>query len=137
MEVIESKILGITSEYVLVETDIKVLMEWKRVLKLNISEMKGRIITYRKVLEDRRDEELYSKFIRTSDAKNYAVAFLDIINTRIRELRGTLNKPKSTNFGKYCDYLKAFRKLVKNEISDELFEKLDNRAKEITGFEKI
>lgn len=135
MEVIENKILGITSEDVLAETDIKVLLEWKRKLKLHLSEMKNRLILYKQDLEGRRDEELYSKFIRTSDARNYGVAFLDILTTRIRELRGTLSKPKDKNFGKYMDYLKAFRKLVKKEISDELFNELDNRAKEITGFE--
>ena len=36
----------------------------------------------------------------------------------------------------YIDYLKTLRHLVKNTIDEDLFQTLDNQAKELSGFDK-
>ena len=79
-----------------------------------------------------------SKYIRTSDARNYNLAFVDVINGQIREIRGTNMKRYNPKYKAkdYIDYLKTFRNLVKNTIDEDLFQTLDNQAKELSGFDK-
>ena len=135
---LENKILNITSEDVLKKTDIDTLLEWRRTLLQSINEMKSRLFLLKAELDKKASEELKSKYIRTSDARNYNLAFVDVINGQIREIRGTNMKRYNPKYKAkdYIDYLKTFRNLVKNTIDEDLFQTLDNQAKELSGFDK-
>lgn len=136
---LENKILNITSEDVFKETNIDTLLDWRRTLLQSINEMKSRLFILKAELDTDTSEELKSKYIRTSDARKYNLAFVDVINQQIREIRGTkLKKDTPSKFKAryYIEYLKTFRSLVKNAIDEDLFEALDNQAKEISGFNK-
>lgn len=136
---LENKILNITSEDVLKETNIDTLLEWRRTLLQSINEMKSRLFILKTELETDTSEELKSKYIRTSDARKYNLAFVDVINQQIRVIRGTnlkRNIPSKFKAKYYIEYLKTFRNLVKSTINEDLFETLDNQAKEMSGFDK-
>jgi hypothetical protein len=136
---LENKILNITSEDVLKETNIDTLLEYRRTLLQSINEMKSRLFILKTELETDTSEELKSKYIRTSDARKYNLAFVDVINQQIRVIRGTIlkrNTPSKFKAKYYIEYLKTFRNLVKSTIDEDLFETLDNQAKEISGFDK-
>lgn len=136
---LENKILNITSEDVLKETNIDTLLEWRRTLLQSINEMKSRLFILKTELETDTSEELKSKYIRTSDARKYNLAFVDVINQQIRVIRGTnlkRNIPSKFKAKYYIEYLKTFRNLVKSTINEDLFETLDNQAKEVSGFDK-
>jgi hypothetical protein len=101
--------------------------------------MKSRLFILKTELETDTSEELKSKYIRTSDARKYNLAFVDVINQQIRVIRGTIlkrNTPSKFKAKYYIEYLKTFRNLVKSTIDEDLFETLDNQAKEISGFDK-
>ena len=51
--------------------------------------MKSRLFLLKAELDKNASEELKSKYIRTSDARNYNLAFVDVINGQIREIRKT------------------------------------------------
>ena len=136
---LENKILNITSEDVLKETNIDTLLEWRRTLLQSINEMKSRLFILKTELETDTSEELKSKYIRTSDARKYNLAFVDVINQQIRVIRGTnlkRNIPSKFKAKYYIEYLKTFRNLIKSTIDEDLFETIDNQAKEISGFDK-
>lgn len=136
---LENKILNITSEDVFKETNIDTLLDWRRTLLQSINEMKSRLFILKAELDTDTSEELKSKYIRTSDARKYNLAFVDVINQQIREIRGTKlkkNVPDKFRAKYYIEYLKTFRNLVKDTIDESLFEALDNQAKELSGFNK-
>nr|DAK18085.1 MAG TPA: hypothetical protein [Caudoviricetes sp.] len=134
---IENRILNITSDNVLNEKDIDVLIGWRRTLLQAINEMKDRLYLYKTELETNYSKDLESRYIRTSDARNHNIAFVDVINLQIRDVRGTKIK-RNANFKakEYIEYLKTFRKLVKESISEELFKSLDQQAKEISDWDR-
>lgn len=138
MDIIVSKNINKTSQDVQDETDIKTLIEWRTLLQDDINQMKSRILLLRKEIQINHSEELKSKYIRTNDAKQHCAIFLDIVNTRIREIRGNIDQKRNRGankkqVGKYIDYLKTFRKLVKEKFGEEIFQQLDLEAKEILG----
>jgi len=139
MDIIENRILNITSQDVSKETDLSILLSWRTTLREATNSMKMRIYILKGELDEFKDEESKSKVIRTTDARNHAISFIDIINTRIRELRGTINKKNSQqgfSSGGYMKYLKAFRTLAKEKIDEPLFQEIDENAKKLTGWIK-
>ena len=136
---LKNLILDITSEDVAKEKDIDVLVGWRRTLLQAINEMKDRLYLYKTELKENYSKDLESRYIRTSDARNHNIAFVDAINLQIREVRGTKIKkeiPTKYKAREYIEYLKAFRKQVKESIDEELFLSLDNQAKELSGWNK-
>ena len=134
---VENKILNITSDDVLKETDITILLDWRRTLLQSAREMKDRLRVLKADLDKNRSEELRSRYIRTSDARSYNLAFVDIINQQIRQIRGTIIKkdiPTKYKAKENIKYLKTFRTLVKESIDEEFFQSLDNLAKERSGW---
>lgn len=134
---VENKILNITSDDVLKQTNITILLDWRRTLLQAAREMKDRLRVLHADLDKNHSEELKSKYIRTSDARSYNLAFVDIINQQIRQIRGTIVKkeiPTKYKAKEYIKYLKTFRTLVKESIDEELFQSLDNQAKELSNW---
>ena len=116
---VENKILNITSDDVLKQTDITILLDWRRILLQAAREMKDRLCVLHADLDKNHSEELKSRYIRTSDARSYNLAFVDIINQQIRQIRGTIVKkeiPTKYKAKEYIKYLKTFRTLVKESI---------------------
>lgn len=134
---LENRILNITSDDVLKENDLDVLISWRRTLLHAINDMKARLHVINREMEEDNSEDLKSKYIRTSDARNHNIAFVDAINLQIREIRGTkINRGAVTKFKakEYIQYLKTFRALVKSVVDEELFESLNKQAKELSGW---
>lgn len=134
MEIIESKILGITSDDVKAETDIKVLLKWKHTLETIISMDKWYINICKSMLRRDSSEVLQTQIISQTESLNKASAFMEFIVDKIRKLQEILDKDNNRYEGN-IDFLRSFRKLVKEELGDDWFEKLDDRAKEISKFE--
>lgn len=59
----------------------------KRTLQNKINELKVRLEVARKEYQTLNSEENKSILIRTSDARNYNIAFLELLNARIKKLR--------------------------------------------------
>lgn len=138
MDIIENRLINKTSQDVQNETDIKVLIEWRRDLQDFIMRMKSRLLLMSEEMKNDNSAYLKSKYIRTIDAKKHCCIFLDLVNLRIREIRKNVYSIRShgtekRQVGKYIDYLKAFRKVVKEEYGEEVFQQLDLKAKEISG----
>lgn len=135
---LDNRILNITSDDVLKEKDLDILIEWRRSLLHAINDMKARLRLINNDMQIENSEELKSKYIRTSDARNHNIAFVDVINLQIREVRGTKMKrePNKHKAKEYIEYLKLFRKLVKNAIDEELFNSLDNQAKNLSDWDR-
>lgn len=123
----------LTEEMIAECQDPQELITWRRELKMVSNRMKARM----QVLQERFDfkrKETQSKFVITTDARSHAIAKMDRINQRLRELRGTVSKPKSKNFSQYAKYLKAFKAQAKEILSEEQFEVIDNAAREASGW---
>lgn len=135
---LENRILNITSDDVLKERDLDTLIEWRRTLLHAINDMKARLHLIKKEMDEGGTEDLKSKYIRTSDARNHNIAFVDVINLQIRDVRGTkiMRGPNRYKAKEYIEYLKTFRKLVKDFINEEQFKYLDNQAKELSNWTK-
>jgi predicted nuclease with TOPRIM domain len=127
----ENKLLNITSDDVAIETDINKLLEWRRALHKSVHDLKTRLYALQQEMNINQTEEIKSRFIRSSDARNYNIEFIEIINARIRELRGTIYKkdsPHKEKAKRYLNYLKEFKKIAKENLSEDIFNELSKKA---------
>ena len=136
----EDPLHEITDEMIEGCNDVKQLVTWRRELKMSANKMKARLDVIDERFNIRRNKEMQGKYVRTADARAHTIAKIETINLRLRELRGSVNKPKSsdsnTRFKEYVKYLKEFRSLAKETLDEETFNALDTKAREASGFTK-
>lgn len=136
----EDPLHEITDEMIESCENAKQLVTWRRELKMSANKMKARLDVIDERFNIRRNKEMQSKYVRTADARAHTIAKIETINLRLRELRGSVNKPKSndnnTRFKEYVKYLKEFRSLVKETLDEETFNAIDAQAREASGFTK-
>ena len=136
----EDPLHEITDEMIAQSEDAKQLVTWRRELKLFSNKMKARLDVIDERFNIRRNKEMQGKYVRTADARAHAIAKIETINLRLRELRGSVNKPKSrdgdTRFKEYVKYLKEFRTLAKEALDEDTFNSIDTQAREASGFTK-
>lgn len=123
---IVNKVLNITSDDVENQKDLQILLDWKRTLQNKINELKVRLEVARKEYQTLNSEENKSILIRTSDARNYNIAFLELLNARIKKLR---NK---NGLGDHIQNLRNFKAVAKEKLSEELYEEIKRLAIERT-----
>ena len=121
-----NKVLNITSDDVENQKDLQILLDWKRTLQNKINELKVRLEVARKEYQTLNSEENKSILIRTSDARNYNIAFLELLNARIKKLR---NK---NGLGDHIQNLRNFKAVAKEKLSEELYEEIKRLAIERT-----
>ena len=123
---IVNKVLNITSDDVENQKDLQILLDWKRTLQNKINELKVRLEVARKEYQTLNSEENKSILITTSDARNYNIAFLELLNARIKKLR---NK---NGLGDHIQNLSNFKAVAKEKLSEELYEEIKRLAIERT-----
>ena len=104
----------------------KFLNELKEATQNKINELKVRLEVARKEYQTLNSEENKSILIRTSDARNYNIAFLELLNARIKKLR---NK---NGLGDHIQNLRNFKAVAKEKLSEELYEEIKRLAIERT-----
>ena len=125
----ENIVQEITDEKIKNSDDITQLVEWRRDLKLLAGKLKLRM----QVMQERynfKKKGVQEMFMQTAQTRNIAISKMESINLRLRELRGTVGKPKAVNFSGYVKYLKAFVKITKKTVDENIFNEINNAAKE-------
>jgi hypothetical protein len=124
-KIIFNTILNVSSEDVNAENDLKILSEWKNVLTQKNNEIKVRLETARIEYHNDNSEKNKSILIRTSDARNHNVSFINIIDNRIKQIK----KQNGQGMSKYIQNLINFKEIAKLILPEDLYEEINLKAK--------